>query len=1141
MAGYFPTENVNDQLLWLKRQLLCVKDCCEGNTEAITIINNYITLIQEGMITYITDLTDAEILALSGIDIQTFYQSTDTSTMYYVNQAGDPTVFHPEDLDISYFERRATIDYISENITDVAGSYADFRDTDIVGIGRDYMNMPSMVQHNKTGKIYSFFRAGTNHSFFNDSYILMRVSHDGGETYTDLANTAGLGNYDVVLDGSGVGGYDAPGAIVTPSGRLILFIRYFDAGNTYIENQTWYSDDGGATWTQAPTPWAAPSLGYVYGNATVEIPNGGILISYRDIQTDRYIRVAESFDDGLTWAVRSTMLDNSDRGWNFGETILEDYGGGRIVAITRLSADNDDSENYPFICVSHDYGLTWAGDNETLGFDDIQNGRYGSGFLKLEGPGNSLGGPIANTSCLPYFQRADYLGRQYMVITYHLRELPNSSQLKLTVIDLDRWLTVGQDAIDPTIVDFIFAASPEGTPYDVEGNHGFIIGSKYNFDRIIGVTSVADGLSSNGPQQIHYFTYKGVKDMIEDYENYIPPGDNLGDHIMDQNLETNGFWISADGDNEGMFVDINGDVGFGQGIPTEAIHLAATKNILLDQGDIIVDIGNIITTDGRLGASFENTADANSYTNLINLTVNPSVNQVGKRNSSIETNLSLFGSNDIGEVFGTRNEITFISTGNVGNVYGTRNYILNSLGSVGADVFGSLEILDLIPVTPGSINDAYGFQSITNIGGNLTVNDVFGLEVEINNNTTSTGNNLYGLYINDIAPGSGAASFQNRYGIFIANTGNDAGIALEDFVIKSENTKDSQFAGLINYASDLSGSYTNRSLVDKEYVDNFVIATVPSIYNILGALTVNTTLADGGFNLNFTGTGARSHSSTTYVNTTTGASNNAVGTFGTTTAWKWGAGGFTDSINAGFNLVNEESGVTENELTFINSGLTSTFTVKTLRISDNYYNSLTVNTSYITLASDDGLNMATLVVDGKISPRIEGLITDGTDTANFFVKPLEALLEATTATLATQIGGELRLKTEFVASSNVALALGQVPVLKDVATGEVEYSIPAPWLIGAEQTGTFSAVNHTISPVDVSAGVSTVNPFAIPAAGDKFMISDSRGNANTFNITIDFVTATQNFHGASANYTIAVNGETATFRYIDSTIGWIKE
>ncbi|MEZ4722260.1 MAG: hypothetical protein R2813_10335 [Flavobacteriales bacterium] len=43
--------------------------------------------------------------------------------------------------------------------------------------------------------------------------------------------------------------------------------------------------------------------------------------------------------------------------------------------------------------------------------------------------------------------------------------------------------------------------------------------------------------------------------------------DNLGDHIATENIQTNGFYLSNDGDNEGVFVDTLGKVGIGVSQP----------------------------------------------------------------------------------------------------------------------------------------------------------------------------------------------------------------------------------------------------------------------------------------------------------------------------------------------------------------------------------------------------------------------------------------------------------------------------------------------------------------------------------------------------------------------------------------------
>jgi hypothetical protein len=50
---------------------------------------------------------------------------------------------------------------------------------------------------------------------------------------------------------------------------------------------------------------------------------------------------------------------------------------------------------------------------------------------------------------------------------------------------------------------------------------------------------------------------------VIDCTQNVPAGDDLGSHSATQNVQLNGYWLSGDGDNEGMRVDSDGDVGIG--------------------------------------------------------------------------------------------------------------------------------------------------------------------------------------------------------------------------------------------------------------------------------------------------------------------------------------------------------------------------------------------------------------------------------------------------------------------------------------------------------------------------------------------------------------------------------------------------
>lgn len=90
-----------------------------------------------------------------------------------------------------------------------------------------------------------------------------------------------------------------------------------------------------------------------------------------------------------------------------------------------------------------------------------------------------------------------------------------------------------------------------------------------------------------------------------------------------------------------------------------------------------------------------------------------------------------------------------------------------------------------------------------------------------------------------------------------------------------------------------------------------------------------------------------------------------------------------------------------------------------------------------------------------------------------------------------------------------------------------------------EITTSDTAEFYNILPVNTTSGAVTVTPPATPSAGDWFAVSDSRGNAGTNNITVDFTTAAVNFHGGSADHVINANKGFARFTYVNSTVGWI--
>ena len=106
------------------------------------------------------------------------------------------------------------------------------------------------------------------------------------------------------------------------------------------------------------------------------------------------------------------------------------------------------------------------------------------------------------------------------------------------------------------------------------------------------------------------------------------------------------------------------------------------------------------------------------------------------------------------------------------------------------------------------------------------------------------------------------------------------------------------------------------------------------------------------------------------------------------------------------------------------------------------------------------------------------------------------------------------------------------------AYGKGNIAIALPYATEVSST-TEDAVSGKILPVNVTSNVCTVSaPTADLKAGVSFGVCDSRANAGTNNITVDF--GSEPFHGAAAtDHTVDADRQTCIYTYVNSTIGWV--
>ena len=123
-------------------------------------------------------------------------------------------------------------------------------------------------------------------------------------------------------------------------------------------------------------------------------------------------------------------------------------------------------------------------------------------------------------------------------------------------------------------------SSPDSSAMlDVQStNKGMLIPRMSN-DEMLHISSPAEGLLVYNKDNKAFYYY--------DNSNWIlASADNLGNHKATENLQMQGHWISNDGDNEGIFVQDNGDVGIRTNNPEASLHILMdenTKNFRLER------------------------------------------------------------------------------------------------------------------------------------------------------------------------------------------------------------------------------------------------------------------------------------------------------------------------------------------------------------------------------------------------------------------------------------------------------------------------------------------------------------------------------------------------------------------------------
>ena len=132
--------------------------------------------------------------------------------------------------------------------------------------------------------------------------------------------------------------------------------------------------------------------------------------------------------------------------------------------------------------------------------------------------------------------------------------------------------------------------------------------------------------------------------------------------------------------------------------------------------------------------------------------------------------------------------------------------------------------------------------------------------------------------------------------------------------------------------------------------------------------------------------------------------------------------------------------------------------------------------------------------------------------------------------------------TNIIDKCGTTITLGQSGDTVALASGASQSGFgragAVDWQTGSIKTGTFTAVNGEGYFVNTSGGAVTTN---LPAgsAGAIVAFSDYTRTFNSNNLTIS-PNGSEKIGGVAQDATLTVDGQSATFVYVDSTEGWIN-
>ena len=225
------------------------------------------------------------------------------------------------------------------------------RDDSVYECFPDLARLPS-------GRLVVMYRESDHHVAHEFSRVIVRLSDDSGESWSDRIVLAEGPKSSEAED---YWSYNCPRMRVLSDGRLLAVCDVIERcdENRRANNYLWWSDDG-ETWSDH-LDTAVPGI---VPDRPCELADGTLLIAthWKNPKTDRHCQyLHRSTDDGQTWQGPIVIADDGQ--YNHCEASILRLPDGDLVCYMR----EESRQAYPgFKCFSADGGQTWEGPYPTL-------------------------------------------------------------------------------------------------------------------------------------------------------------------------------------------------------------------------------------------------------------------------------------------------------------------------------------------------------------------------------------------------------------------------------------------------------------------------------------------------------------------------------------------------------------------------------------------------------------------------------------------------------------------------------------------------------------------------------------------------------------------------------------------------------